>query len=111
MKFYKRKKKRKFIASKNSKLELNDIGKIELKIKEHLTIQVNKKKNEICAMDWGLYATSSINSRLKKEGFRTAIVKNQKNKIFIMIVDKNKIKSFFNYCKIESLKIIKWLSK
>jgi len=44
MKFYKRKKKRKFIASKNSKLELNDIGKIELKIKEHLTIQVNKKK-------------------------------------------------------------------
>ena len=27
----------------------------------------NQKKNEVCAMNWGMYATSSINRRLKKQ--------------------------------------------
>ena len=111
MRVQKRKKIRKFIANKDTNVILSDVGKIILNKNEHLTIQANNKKNEICMMEWGLYATSSINNRLKKEGFETALVKNSFNKFFIMIVDNNKKKIFFKYCKKESIKVVQWLDK
>ena len=80
-----------------------------MKKKEHLTIQVNKKKNEVCAFDRGMYATSSLNGRLKKEGLNTFLVKNNYNKYFIMLVDKTKIKNFKKYLLKEKSKIIKKL--
>lgn len=109
MKIYKKYKKREFVANKQTKIKLKDVGKIILKKKEHLTIEVNRKKNEICALDWGMYATSSINNRLKKEGLRTFIVKNIYKKIFIMLVDKKKLKNFRSYIKSEKIKILKEL--
>jgi hypothetical protein len=109
MKIYKRNKKREFIANKKTKLKLKDVGRIVLKEKEHLTIQINNKKNEVCAFDWGMYATSSINNRLKKEGFKTFIVKNIYKKIFIMLVDKKKLKNFKRYIKSEKIKVFKEL--
>ena len=111
MRVLKRKKVRKFVANKSTNLILSDVGKIILNKNEHLTIQANNKKNEICMMEWGLYATSSINNRLRKEGFETALVKSPSNKLFIMVVDNNKKKIFFRYCKKESLKVIQWLGK
>ncbi len=109
MKIYKRNKKREFIANKKTKLKLKDVGRIVLKEKEHLTIQINNKKNEVCAFNWGMYATSSINNRLKKEGFKTFIVKNIYKKIFIMLVDKKKLKNFKRYIKSEKIKVFKEL--
>ena len=109
MKFLKRKKKRKFIANKEKNLIVNNVGKIVLKKKDHLTIEINKKKNEICAFEWGMYATSSINKRLKKEGFKTFLVKNNYKKFFIMLVDKKKMKSFNSYLLSEKSKIYKKL--
>lgn len=109
MKIYKRHKKREFIANKITKIKLKDVGRVVLKEKEHLTIQANNKKNEVCAFNWGMYATSSINNRLKKEGFRTFIVKNIYKKIFIMLVDKKKLKNFKGYIKSEKIKIFKEL--
>ena len=111
MKVNKRKKVRKFVANKKTNLVLSDVGEVVLKNKEHLTIKVLNKKNEVCAMNWGLYATSSINSRLKNEGFITALTKNSFNKIFLMIVDKRKKSIFSKYCKLEKIKVIKWLDK
>tara|TARA_B100000965_G_scaffold32366_1_gene23932 strand:- start:18209 stop:18541 length:333 start_codon:yes stop_codon:yes gene_type:complete len=106
MKIYKRNKKREFIANKKTNLKLKDVGRIVLKEKEHLTIQINNKKNEVCAFDWGMYATSSINNRLKREGFKTFVVKNINKKIFIMLVDKKKIKNFMSYINKEKINII-----
>ena len=109
MKIYKKYKKREFVANKQTKIKLKDVGKVVLKKKEHLTIEVNRKKNEVCALDWGMYATSSINNRLKKQGLKTFIVKNISKKIFVMLVDNKKIKNFKNYIKKEKLKNIKEL--
>tara|TARA_Y100001970_G_scaffold53704_1_gene68065 strand:- start:7462 stop:7803 length:342 start_codon:yes stop_codon:yes gene_type:complete len=111
LKVHKKKKPRIFLVSKKNKIYLKDVGKINLENNENLTITSNNKKNyEICRKDWGYYATPSINERLKKNGFKTALVK-QKKKYFILLVDKRKIRSFNNYCKIESYKIIKWLDR
>ena len=101
------KKKRKFIANKNTNLIVTDVGTIKLKNNEHLTIKFLNKKNEVCAMNWGLYATCSINKRLKEQGCVTYLTQNIFNKKFIMIVLKNKKTNFLNYCKKEKIKVIK----
>ena len=111
MRLLKKRKKREFVANKKTNLIVSDVGKLLLKNNEHLTIQVANKKNEICAMSWGLYATSSINHRLKKEGFKTFLVKNSLNKLFIMLVDKRKTKQFKRYLLKEKIKILKRLDK
>ncbi len=111
MRVLKKKKPRIFLVSKKNNIRLKDVGKIILGNDENLTItSINNKNYEICKKDWGYYATPSINVRLKKIGFKTALVK-QKKKYFILLVDKKKIKSFNYYCRIENYKVIKWLDQ
>ena len=82
MRFLKKKKPRIFLVSKKNKIFLKDVGKIFLNDNEHLTFVTKNKKNyDICKKNWGFYATPSVNYRLKKEGFNTALTM-QKKKIF-----------------------------
>ena len=43
---------------------------------------------DVVAKEWGFYATPSINARLIDQGFKTALVKNTKNRFYIMLVKK-----------------------
>lgn len=86
-----------------------DCGKIFLANNELITFIKNKKKYDFVSKDWGYYATPSINNRLKKEGYKVAVVSNLTGKKFIMVVDKEKIKIFKKYLNQEKSKIIKWL--
>ena len=86
------------------------MGDISLSNNEQVTfVSKSNGRYDICKKSWGYYATPSINSRLKKEGFKTAIVKNKLGRIFIMIVEKKKYFEFKKYCKEEKQKIVKWL--
>ena len=92
-------------------IEIRDCGKIKLDDNELISfITKSNKEYDFTAKDWGFYVTPSINVRLKKEGFKVAIVKNKIEKIFIMAVEKNKIKLFEKYCSDEQQSIIQWLS-
>jgi len=102
-------KNRKFLVNKTTKVILNDVGKVILNRDELLTIQTLNKKNEICAKNWGFYLTPSINKRLKKQNFLIALTINKFRKKYLMLVSKNKLKIFKDYCKKESLKIISWI--
>ena len=103
------KKNRKFIANNKTNVVLKDVGKVILQNNELLSLQKSNKKNEICAKEWGFYLTPSINKRLKKQNLIVVLTKNNKNKKFLMLVNKSKLKIFKNYCKKESLKIINWI--
>ena len=108
----KRKKARIFNVGKKLNIKIKDIGKIYLSKNEQLTfVTDNSNEYDFCRKDWGFYATPSVNSRLKREGFKTAVVKNQLNQIYIMVVEKKKISKFNNYCKNEKQKIIKWIDE
>tara|TARA_E500000178_G_scaffold356577_1_gene435650 strand:+ start:1571 stop:1903 length:333 start_codon:yes stop_codon:yes gene_type:complete len=109
MKFVKKIKKRKFIANKKTNLLVSDVGKIILQSREHLTIETKKRKNEICAMEWGFYLTPSINQRLKKQNFEVYLVKNKNKKKFIVSVLNNKKKAFHQYAKKEGFVSIRKL--
>lgn len=108
----KRKKVRIFEVGKNLKIKIKDMGKIHLLKNEQLTFVTNNKNEyDFCKKDWGFYATPSVNSRLKQEGFKTAIVKNKWNQIYVMVVEKKKISSFNRYCKNENQKVLKWIDE
>jgi|TARA_X000000950_G_C13577781_1_gene522210 hypothetical protein len=100
-------KKRKFVANKKTNLTVTSVGRIKLRKNEHFSINFMDKVNDVCAMSWGLYATSSINKRLKKQGCITYLTQNASKKKFIMIVHKNKKMNFQSYCKREKIKVIK----
>tara|TARA_A100001011_G_C14256113_1_gene820170 strand:- start:334 stop:675 length:342 start_codon:yes stop_codon:yes gene_type:complete len=111
MRVLKKKKPRSFLVSQKNNINLKDVGTVYLNDDEHLTITGNNKKiYEICKKSWGYYATSSINFRQKKNGFKTALVK-QDRKFFVLIVDKDKRSNFKSYIKKENYKIIKWLDE
>lgn len=90
---------------------IKDVGIIKLNDNEMISFRTGKHKyHEITKKNWGFYATQSINYRLKKN-FKTALVKNSQNRVFLMIIEKNKLKKFNRYCSEEKQKVIKWLDE
>lgn len=103
------KKKRKFVVG-NTKIQINHKADIFLKNNELITFIDNRKMGyDVVKKDWGYYATPSINSRLKDNNFKTVLISNMQNRIYIILVEKENIKKFKKYCKDEKLKIIIWL--
>ena len=70
----------------------------------------NKKKYDFVKKSWGYYATLSMNGSLKKEGFKTVLVKNKSNKYYIMVVEKTKMSDFKKYCKTENQAVIEQIA-
>ena len=92
-------------------VKIKDYGKINLDPNEMITfVTKSLKEYDFTAKDWGFYVTPSINGRLKKEGFKIAIVTNKSKKIFILAVEKDKINLFKKYCNNQQEKILQWLS-
>lgn len=111
MRIIKKKKPRKFYP--NEKIMIKDCGKIYLNDDEQVTfINKNKQEYDVCKKEWGYYATPSINGRLKNFNFKTALIENIKTKKrYIFLIEKGKEKKLHKYLKIETCKVLKWLSK
>jgi hypothetical protein len=93
-------------------ITISDYGKIILSPDEMLSfVSGDDKEYDFVAKDWGFYVTPSINGRLKKSGFKTALVKNNVNKIYIMAVEIDKISIFENYLINDNQIIICWLDE
>ena len=79
-------------------LEIEDYGKVTLKPWEMISVmQKNSGECDITATDWGFYLGSSLNDRMKKEGFKVALVKNSQGKLFVNAVDKKRVEKFEEY--------------
>ena len=73
---------------------------------EQVTFKYLNSEYDVAKKDWGYYATPSINGRLKKFGFRTYLIKNKRDKLYIFLVRKNKMRAFKKYCKDDNQKIV-----
>lgn len=107
------KKNRIFKVGAKQKITLKDVGSIRLNADENVTfISEDLKEYDVCKKKWGYYATPSINKRLKKFGYITALVYNEFfDTFFIHLVDRKDKKSFFKYLKSENMKLVCWLNK
>ena len=96
---------------KVNEIEIKEVAKIDLNSNEMVTFVKNDKEFDFVAKEWGYYATPSINGRLKKFGYKTALVKNSDGKLFINVVEEEKLNKFLDYLKKEKSEIIEWLDE
>ena len=109
MKIKETKPRRIFTCGPGNNIKITDCAKITLEADEQVTFLASNAEYDVVRKSWGFYATPSINSRLKRFGIRTVLVKGTNNKYFIMLVESGKEKIFNSYLKSESIKIISWL--
>tara|TARA_B100001063_G_scaffold243820_1_gene275244 strand:- start:479 stop:826 length:348 start_codon:yes stop_codon:yes gene_type:complete len=98
-----------FKVGHDKKISISDMGDIHLEPDEQVTFVTDGgDRHDFCRKNWGFYATPSINSRLKNENFITALVANKNNNLYVMVVEKSKIKEFRKYLKYDDLTVISW---
>ncbi len=92
---------------------VKDYGKIYLEDSEMVSFKTRSGKEfDFAAKEWGFYATPSVNSRLKDEGFKTALVANENNQLYVMSVEKEKLEEFFAYLKNrQNNRVLCWLDE
>ena len=101
-----------FFPRGDDKIKISDYGVIELYQDEQISfIKESGRRYDVVSKSWGYYATPSVNKSLKIQGFKTAMVRNLKGNIFIMIVEKDKLDLFKKYCKDENQEIMEWLDE
>ena len=103
---------RSFFPREDKKIEIKDHGEIELMPDEQITfVKPSGRRIDFASKNWGYYVTPSVNNNLKKQGFKTALVKNEIGNIYVLVVEEDKIDSFLKYCDEEKQNIIDWLDE
>jgi len=112
MKFNQKTPPRFFKPGNDDSIQIADCGQIFLEPNDQVTFLTQTgKEYDFTAKSWGFYATPSINSRLRDQEFKTALVKNSYDKYYIMVVEKEKMDNFESYLKGEGNIIIEWLDE
>ncbi len=103
---------REYQVGQNHDITIKDIGRVRLEPNEQLTfLTPENAEYDLCRKDWGYYATPSVNDRLKRFGFKTALVQNSKGQVYVMIVEEDKIDVFEHYLEAEKNYILQWLDE
>lgn len=93
-------------------VSIRDWGRIQLDAREMVTIgTLSGRDCDITATDWGFYLGSSLNARLRREGFKVALVRNSLDKFFINVVEKDKVSLFEEYLIQEKSRVVTWLDE
>lgn len=91
-------------------ITINDWGAVQLEPNEMVSIQTPSGRScDITVTDWGLYLGSSLDARMRAEGFRVALVENAGGKHFLNAVERDKLPLFEAYLRSQGSKIIAWL--
>lgn len=103
---------REFKVGTDGHITIKDVGQIYLEPDEQVTFMTPEgAEYDLVRKDWGYYATPSVNDRLKRFGFKTALVRNSKGQIYIMMVEKDRLESFESYLKAEANFLLQWLDE
>ena len=112
MKFNKVNPPREFKVGLENQIIIKDCGTIQLKPNEQITFLTGDgKEYDVARKDWGFYSTPSMNGRLKKFGFKTALVKNSFGMYYVMVVENKKLDDFQTYLDKEKNEVVEWLDE
>ena len=100
---------REYKVGLQNQITIKDCGTVNLEKDEQLTfVQDSGKEYDVTRKNWGYYATPSMNGRLKSFGYSTALVKNSNDRLYIMIIDKEKMDLFESYLNEENQEVVQW---
>ena len=92
-------------------VEITDCGKIELASDEQVTFTHGTGEHDLTAKSWGFYATASVNDRLVRMGFKTALSENAQGKLFVHVVRRDHIKEYNDYLESEKGRVVEWIDE
>jgi hypothetical protein len=110
MKIYKKKKSRNFLVGRKNNITIKHCANIDLNSDEQITFVSKRKEFDFVKKNWGYYVTPSINGRLINFNYDTALVKNRNGLYYVLVVEKNKKKSFKRYISSEKNYLVCWLN-
>lgn len=98
---------------KVNETKIMDYGKIHLREDEMVSfVTQNGRECDFTAKSWGFYLGPSLNSRLKNQGFKVALVLNEQGQLYVNAVEKDKIELFNKYLtRNQNSKILCWLDE
>lgn len=103
---------REFEVGKEIRTTISHAADIFLEPNEQVTfLTENGAEFDFVRKDWGYYATPSMNKRLKKFGFKTALVQNNAGNVYIFAVEIVKMDLFEAYCENHKQTVLMWLDK
>lgn len=103
---------REFRVGADGQITIRDCGKVFLDPDEQVTFTTPQgAEYDVVRKDWGYYATPSVNDRLKRFNFKTALVRNSKGQVYIMIVEKDRLSAFEAYLAAEKNYLLQWLDE
>jgi len=77
---------------------IRDCGKLFLEDGEMVSfVTESGRECDFIAKDWGFYLGPSLNSRLKMQGFKVALVLNEQGQLYVNAVEADKIEQFRKY--------------
>lgn len=89
---------------------IRDCGSVHPEPNEMLTVTTPSGRNcDVTVMEWGIYLGSSVNVRMKAEGFRVALVENGSGKRFLNAVETDKLALFEAYLREQGSRVLAWL--
>ncbi len=101
---------REFHVGVDNAITLRHCADIELAADELVTFRTNGgAEYDVTAKDWGFYATPSINARLRDHGLRAVLVRNERRRTFVLLVEISRMDEFLKYARDERQDIILWL--
>jgi SAM-dependent methyltransferase len=101
---------REYNVGRNNDIVIKDCGQLHLAANEQVTFITERGgQYDVARKDWGFYATPSINGRLEKFGFRTALTRNSLGQFFVLLVENGSEKSFNTYLTQEAMSVIEWI--
>lgn len=112
MRFEPRQPPRKFRVGLARQIELSDCGRVHLAPDEQVTfVTPAGREHDFAAKSWGFYATPSVNGRLRDQGLRTALVRNAHGRLYVMVVEPERIEEFHAYLREERQHVVEWLDE
>ncbi len=93
-------------------IEIQDNGKIILQSNEMISLKkISGRECDVTATSWGYYLGPSLNARLKRQGFKTALVLNELGNLYVNAVEPDKMSEFHNYLTDNNSRILCWLDE
>ena len=110
MKFEVKKPPRIFEVGDRNKISIADCAELDLEPNEQVTFKTaSGAEYDVTRKEWGFYATPSTNGRLKRFGWRTALVMSPRGQYYIFLMEPGKQAEFDSYLNEEGHSVVKWL--
>ena len=101
---------REFKVGATAAVTLKDCGRMLLDAGEQITFATAAgAEYDIARKDWGFYATPSTNGRLKRFGWKTALVRAGDGKAYVLMVENGFEQQFRSYIAGEGHRVLCWL--